>query len=566
VFDMGFGDSIAAQQFANPALGRAMGRMGGTAGMQYDAKNPADFVMGENAGVGDPPDRILARMRYMLQQNPDYFRGKNVFATSGSNDPSKLGDVATLVSELKRAGANSVVMPGVGPGVQNSEAVNTVLQNSVKDAGGIFFQPQIKWAKDGVHPASGQDMYDQAVKAYYGGQVVPPVAAGPAATPTMDPVTGAPTSLQPQQTPQNALVPPPARAPAGAPVAYTGPFPDIYAGAAPYGVDPSLVMATAAIESNYGRDPNTNTPGKTYRGIFQLGPDEWNQMGGGDRDDRALQIDHGVRLLAQRKQELAEKLGREPTNAEVYLAHQQGVAGATALINNPGMPAGQAVTMVGGAPTNIKSNGGNPDAPASEFVKHWSDMYDRKLAEAGSLPPYTPVASTMQPHYGYRSGQNIPGTSFAAGGRLERSIPQPSSIIPGTMLPEVNALAPSASVAAKSPGDMVNQMQTQAAEQERRQRALMMWSMLGQALRQQVPVRSGYDPRKVAEAAAPEGPAPQIRGMEPYRPMASPVTGFGRQEVRPLATNSLVRPAAGGGVRAPVFPELYEGLYKQGGV
>jgi hypothetical protein len=144
-------------------------------------------------------------------------------------------------------------------------------------------------------------------------------------------------------------------------------------------------MGTASIESGFGQSPDR--AGSQYKGVFQLGDKEWEQMGGGDRNDRQLQIDHGLRLLAQRKTELAQSLGREPADWEVYLAHQQGVAGATALIQNPNMTAGQAVTQAGGAPVNISGNGGDPNAPASAFTAHWQQTFERHASRATPAAP-----------------------------------------------------------------------------------------------------------------------------------------------------------------------------------
>jgi len=139
------------------------------------------------------------------------------------------------------------------------------------------------------------------------------------------------------------------------------------------GVDPKLANATAAIESGHGSAAE-NKISPSHQGIFQLGPDERAAAGGsresiGSLDD---QVKQGVATLATVKQNLATSLGREPTNAEIYLAHQQGVSGATKLINNPNTPAGQLVP-----PVNISNNAGDPNAPASQFVQNWEQRYAR---------------------------------------------------------------------------------------------------------------------------------------------------------------------------------------------
>lgn len=68
---------------------------------------------------------------------------------------------------------------------------------------------------------------------------------------------------------------------------------------------------------------------------------------------------------------LRQKLGREPTPGELYLAHQQGAGGATALLSNP---QARAVDIVG--PDAITLNGGRPDMTAGEFANKWVSKFE----------------------------------------------------------------------------------------------------------------------------------------------------------------------------------------------
>lgn len=203
------------------------------------------------------------------------------------------------------------------------------------------------------------------------------------------------------------------------------------------GVGNRLALTTGAIESRFGADPSTNAAGKTYRGIFQLGPDEWDQMGGGPRDDEQLQIQHGVGLLAQRTQELANRLGRPPADWEVYLAHNQGVSGAASLLNHPDMPAGQAVTLAGGKPANIKSNLGDPNEPSSAFTQAWQARFDR-FANRVAAP--SNAASGAQ-----GSGEVVPPSAP----------PTPSAIAPSASPPPNPAAAVSNGAPAPAFGALV---------------------------------------------------------------------------------------------------------------
>src|SRR5215471_11483042 len=142
-FDVAFGDSIAAQQINNR-------RIWGGVGPQYNAVEPFPFDVWHTAGVGDPPSRILQRAQYLLNQNPDYFRGKNVFAPIGSNDTREMSAVEDYLNLLKKNEAANVVVPGLGPGVRNSAVANKTLKRLVEGAGFTFFAPQVQWAADGV--------------------------------------------------------------------------------------------------------------------------------------------------------------------------------------------------------------------------------------------------------------------------------------------------------------------------------------------------------------------------------------------------------------------------------
>lgn len=148
-FDVAAGDSIAVQQ-VHHGVGGSEGKMG----------TPSP---GTTAVVGDSPTKVLAR----LQTVPDeQFRGKAVFLSSGtSNNPQEAGYVRDQIALLKQKGATAVAVPGVGPGVKNQAAVNASLRSAVQEAGGTFFEPNIKWQRDGIHPAEVDKLREQGLQA-----------------------------------------------------------------------------------------------------------------------------------------------------------------------------------------------------------------------------------------------------------------------------------------------------------------------------------------------------------------------------------------------------------------
>ena len=542
-FDIAFGDSIAAQQISSNIPGVGARRIWGWSGPQYDAKNPAPFNVWETAGVGDPASRIRARAVYALTQNPNFFDNKNVFLPIGSNveEDSKdnlrgLSAVKDMLNMLAGTDVGSVVIPGVGPGVRNADAWNTVMKKTVEgmnDPRFAFFQPSVQWAGDRVHPNS-QQMFDQASAVLNRtlASLSPPTSPTEQTTqPEQAPATGPPTSLipPPPSTAPNALSPPaPTQAAPYTP--YTGPHADIYNHALYHGVDPELALTVARIESNFDPNANINKPTQ-YKGIFQLGRDEWREMGGteANRWDPTAQVNLGVARLAQIQQQLADRLGRVPTNAEIYLAHQQGVAGAPALINNPNVPAVQVLQSIGVEPgkahDSIVGNIGSKDAfgnkvdresfanaPASKFVQYWNDMYEARRKQIGDAPAYAGAPSIV-PRIG--QGPRSGGTqivSYPVGGMpgvpadLQSGMPGVEGIrgggVPATVLGPlmIPATAPGAETKVAGVGGPYRPKPEGGGVDDALVRRMMLMSALGQVMQGRKFTPISYDPFKVQEA------------------------------------------------------------------
>lgn len=107
------------------------------------------------------------------------------------------------------------------------------------------------------------------------------------------------------------------------------------------------------------------------RGVYQFMPSTWAQYGQGNINDPAAQNAAVQRLTADNRTALTQALGREPTAGELYLAHQQGAGGAIKLLSNPG-----ATPADLGMARNVAVNGGNPNAPAGQFVQKWTSKFD----------------------------------------------------------------------------------------------------------------------------------------------------------------------------------------------
>lgn len=115
----------------------------------------------------------------------------------------------------------------------------------------------------------------------------------------------------------------------------------------------ALIRARAAVDPNYvarlfqiesGGDPNAVTG--SNRGLGQFGREEEARYGINDqnRADRAAQAAAVAKEAEEHATVLRRALGRDPTPGEMYLTHQQGIAGGPALLGaDPNVPAWQAI-------------------------------------------------------------------------------------------------------------------------------------------------------------------------------------------------------------------------------
>ncbi len=266
-----------------------------------------------------------------------------------------------------------------------------------------------------------------------GGTTSTPAAAGPE-------VTGrSATPVASQRLPANPIVDPndrshslPAPTPGGAALPYFS-----QAGA-PYGISGNYLARTWQLEGGGKLHPGTSSAGA--EGAFQFIPSTWARYGnGGNPNDFGSATMASVRLGADNRTFLTKSLGRSPSDAELYLAHQQGASGATTLLQHPNMPAADALALV--APYNgnraraakaISGNGGNPDAPASAFSSMWINKFNGTKGATGPLPMFA----------------SSPG--FAPGGYAASTDPEAPPVMPDSIAsPVASPISASQSEAAE---------------------------------------------------------------------------------------------------------------------
>lgn len=134
-----------------------------------------------------------------------------------------------------------------------------------------------------------------------------------------------------------------------------------------------------------GNDPN-NVTGSNY-GLAQFGYADMKQFGLSNPFDPA-QARLATILEAQKNAPiLSGILGRSVSPGELYLSHQQGLAGASALFKNPDMPAWQAIRPYYGsdaiAQKAITGNLGSVDMSSKQFTDMWVKKFEGGMDQAG---------------------------------------------------------------------------------------------------------------------------------------------------------------------------------------
>lgn len=181
-----------------------------------------------------------------------------------------------------------------------------------------------------------------------------------------------------------------------------------------YRLPGGYLSRTAQIESS--GNPNARNPRSSAGGLFQFVDGTARDYQLADRFDPVQATDAAARLARDNAALLRNVLGREPTGAELYLAHQQGGGGASALLRDP---SARAVDVV--KPDAIRLNGGNLNMTAGEFANIWINKYNRTEGVT--------TVSARNGGGGASAGGYVyqPPMVRAADGKLQQALYMPSS-------------------------------------------------------------------------------------------------------------------------------------------
>ena len=159
-----------------------------------------------------------------------------------------------------------------------------------------------------------------------------------------------------------------------------------------YGIDPSIALAMGHIESGF--NPNAKAKTSTAKGVFQFLDSTASRYGiKGRQYDPAANIDAGMRLFRDNVASFRKRFGRNPNAGEIYLMHQQGEAGAAALLANPNANVIDVLSRFKSKSYNpvavVTQNGGNVKMTAGQFASLWinkgnalQEVYRRRLGRA----------------------------------------------------------------------------------------------------------------------------------------------------------------------------------------
>jgi hypothetical protein len=153
----------------------------------------------------------------------------------------------------------------------------------------------------------------------------------------------------------------------------------------------------ASIESSF--NPSSNMNKRTqYKGLFQIGRDEWRQHGQGNIYNAGDNARAMASLINEHRGQFHQHFGRDPTAGELYMMHQQGLGFYTR-----------------GAMTNI---GGNPypgmHGPQSHgsFEAGWTRELEKRASRYGPDDETTKAAAlhgaALRAHFGHRQRPDAP--------------------------------------------------------------------------------------------------------------------------------------------------------------
>lgn len=137
------------------------------------------------------------------------------------------------------------------------------------------------------------------------------------------------------------------------------------------------------VQIESGGKANAVSPGGGYTGLTQMGEAEFKKYGppGGSRDNPQDSLYAANNYAKSNGIILAHNIGKPPTDADLYLAHQQGAGGASELLRNPNALAVDMVgekAVTGNVPASLREQA--KTWTSVQFTNYWADRFNQTQA------------------------------------------------------------------------------------------------------------------------------------------------------------------------------------------
>ena len=164
-----------------------------------------------------------------------------------------------------------------------------------------------------------------------------------------------------------------------------------------YNLPAGYLDTVGAIETGGRYDPRAQNPDSTAGGLFQFLDGTARQYGLTNKYDPQASAAAAAKFAKDNASGLQSALGRAPTGAELYLAHNQGLGGARQLLANPNASALSILTRayngnVQQATAALTNNGGNANMTAQQFVDKINGFYKARAGNQVTSATTRPVA------------------------------------------------------------------------------------------------------------------------------------------------------------------------------
>lgn len=314
-----------------------------------------------------------------------------------------------------------------------------------------------------------------------------------------------------------------------------------------YQLAPDYLEKLVQVESK--GDPNAMNKGSKASGLGQFIPSTWKQYGNGASPfDPGANLDATARLTLDNANFLRKSLGREPTQGELYLAHQQGAAGAAKLLSNSDARAFDVVP-----PKHVMSNlPGAMRARASqmtagEFASLWTNRFGAPApAFAG---PGGAQQQGIQASPAFAQGgpamnmpQLAPQAAAGAPAPVGMNVPPPDQFASLGGAPQATGISPTQAPAPVPPTPGVQSGAPLFATPG------VPMQMPPEAQVAQAPQPAPQAPVQFGQAPQPQMPAPQPQAAPPAMPAPAPAAPPAAQgQQNPELMRRIVQAAIGSG-------------------